>query len=128
MTALREIIILLRNTLLVVGTLALTFLLGAALSLPSWVQVIGFVPAGYVYLRLSGEPIPPVSRWLPVVILLCLVTLAFTELFPLVPVHWRTPVYVLIIVFSPLGPLSAWVSRTFGRSRPSTSESPDDPP
>lgn len=65
MNAIRQIIILLRNTLLVTLAVAGGFILGGAIGIPSWLQIVCLIPAGYLFVRLSGDPIPPMRRWVP---------------------------------------------------------------
>ena len=65
MKAIHEIFILLRNTLLVTLAVVGGFILGSAIGIPSWLQIVCLIPAGYLFVRLSGDPIPPLRRWVP---------------------------------------------------------------
>ena len=65
MNAIRQIFILLRNTLLVTLAVAVGFTLGGAIGIPNWLQIVCLIPAGYLFIRLSGDPIPPMRRWVP---------------------------------------------------------------
>jgi hypothetical protein len=65
MNTIRQVIILLRNTLLVTLAVAGGFTLGGAIGVSNWLQIVCLIPAGYLFIRLSGEPIPPMSRWVP---------------------------------------------------------------
>jgi hypothetical protein len=63
MNAIRQVIVLLGHTILVTLAVAGGFMLGSAIGIPSWLQIVCLVPAGYLFIHLSGEPIPPMRRW-----------------------------------------------------------------
>lgn len=65
MNAFHQLTILLRNALLVTLAVVGGFRLSDALGLPGGLQVICLIPAGYLFVRLSGDPIPPLKKWVP---------------------------------------------------------------
>lgn len=65
MNAFHQLAILLRNALLVTLAVVVGFRLSDALGLPGGLQVICLIPAGYLLVRLSGDPIPPLKQWVP---------------------------------------------------------------
>jgi hypothetical protein len=118
MNAIRQIIVLLRNTLLVTLAVALGFTLGSAIGIPSWLQIICLIPAGYLFIRLSGDPIPPMRRWVPyavaitgVVSMMSLATALVRTHFPsLYGSSWLT-VLIFSVVFLPMRSFAAFIER-----------------
>ena len=86
MNAFHQLTILLRNALLVTLAVVFGFRLSDALGLPGGLQVISLIPAGYLFVRLSGDPIPPLKKWAPFAIAIT----GFSLLEPLVMETVRT--------------------------------------
>ncbi|NLT70667.1 MAG: hypothetical protein GXX91_08220 [Verrucomicrobiaceae bacterium] len=115
MNAIRLIIVLLRNTVLVTLVVALGFALGEAIGLPTWLQIICLIPAGYLFLRLSGDPIPPMKRWVPHAIAITVVVGAWSTAIFLVRAgfpsflesSWWPFILILAVLFSPTRSIAA---------------------
>ena len=118
MNAVHQIIILLRNTVLVTLAVAGGFMLGGALGIPNWLQIVCLIPAGYLFIRLSGEPIPPLRRWVPYAVAITVVVSVVSLANGLVRTHFPSiyesswpPVIVFTAAFLPMRALAAFVER-----------------
>lgn len=96
-----EISSILGKTILVTLAVPLGFLVGGLLGLPSWAQAFGFLPAAWLFCRLSGETVPPVRRWLPFLLGLTFLTFIFHSVFPHIPEFHRDIAFVLFVMFAP---------------------------
>jgi hypothetical protein len=101
MTLLREICFIILKTLLVTIVVVLGFTFFGLLGLPSWLQVLGFIPAGYLFFRLSGETPPPIRQWLPFFLGLTLLFFLFGVIFPRIPELWRTVAFLFFVMLAP---------------------------
>jgi hypothetical protein len=128
MSALRQVIILLRDTLLVTLAVAGGFMLGGAIGIPGWLQIVCLIPAGYLYIRLSGDPIPPMRRWVPyavaITVFVSVMSLAnglVRAYFPsLYESSWPT-ILIFGVAFLPMRSLASFIERHWplGSSDPS---------
>lgn len=114
MTAIREIGILLRNAALVTLAVVLGFVLGGVIGLPSWLKIVCLIPACYLFLRLVGEPIPSVRRWVPHAIALTILVAAASFVLDSFPSLYDSP-WLVILPFGIASlfrrPLAAWIER-----------------
>ncbi|MFT3992342.1 MAG: hypothetical protein QM680_13135, partial [Luteolibacter sp.] len=118
MNAIRPIIILLRNTVLVTLAVVVGFLVGSAIGLPNWLQVVCILPAGYLFLRLSGDPIPSSKHWIPhalaitiLVAIMSLVTGLVRTRFPALYESSWTFIMIFFIMSMPMRALAALFER-----------------
>ena len=118
MNAIHQVIILVRNTLLVTLAVAGGFTLGSAIGIPSWLQVVCLIPAGYLFVRLSGDPTPPMKRWASIAIATTAVMLAITLAYELIENHFPSldksfwPFSLIFIVtVMPVGEFAAFIER-----------------
>ena len=118
MKSFREILRLLRNAVLVTVAVVLGFVVGGALGIPSWLQVICLLPAGYLFIRLSGEEIRSTANWLPYCIatlifvgLIVLVIAFLEEQFPELSDGWIMLVFALLVAVSPVNGFANWLQR-----------------
>lgn len=110
MKLLREITLLLRNTLFVTVAVILGFSLGSAIGVPVWLQGFCLLPAALLFNWLSdGGPF----AWGKVLIFLIVVS-AFVWAVPHFPPHYR---FLAMVVFLMIAPsLTKWLELRSGRS------------
>jgi hypothetical protein len=129
MSAIRQIIILLRNTLVVTMAIAAGFMLGSAIGIPSWLQIVCLIPAGYLFVRLSGDPIPPMRRWVPYALAIVIVVSVMSLATGLVRAYYPSlygsswpSILIFGIVFLPMRSLASFIERhwPFGGSNTSS--------
>lgn len=112
MTLLREITLLLRNTLLVTVAVILGFTLGSALGVPVWLLGFCLLPAALLFNRLSdGGPF----AWGKALGFLMVLS-GFLWAMPHVPPSYRFPGVVLFLIFSPS--VTRWLERHFAKAPP----------
>lgn len=116
MNSFREILLLLRNAVLVTVAVVLGFVVGGALGIPSWLQVVCLLPAGYLFVRLSGEGVPSSSNWLPYCIttslfvgLIVLLIAFLEEQFPELSEGWIMLAFALLVAFAPVKEFASWL-------------------
>jgi Na+-transporting NADH:ubiquinone oxidoreductase subunit NqrB len=110
--------LILRNTFLVTLLVALGFMASDALNLPSWLGVFCLIPAGWLFMRLSGET--PV-QWGKLIGFLAVVSgflLLTGQLTPQFPANWRTPMSAVAagLMTKLLFNLEKWYDRRFSKS------------
>jgi len=118
MNAIRQVILLLRNTLLVTLAVVGGFTLGGAIGIPIWLQIICLIPAGYLFIRLSGDSIPPMRRWVPDAVAITGVVSVMSLANALVRTHfpslsessWPT-ILIFSVVFLPMKSFAAFIER-----------------
>jgi len=96
-----EVMVILGKTVLVTLAVPIGFILGGVLRLPDWAQAFGFLPAAYLFCRLSGEPVPPMRRWLPFLLGLGFLTFVFRSVYHHVPESYRTAAFVIFVLVIP---------------------------
>ncbi len=101
MTLLRGICAIILKAILVTITVAFGFTLCGLLGLPSWLQMLGIIPAGYLMYRLSGETPPPIRQWLPFLLGLTLLLFLFSIILPRIPESWRVVAYFCFGILAP---------------------------
>ena len=118
MKLLREITLLLRNTLLVTVAVILGFTLGSAVGVPIWLQGFCLLPAALLFNRLSDGG--PFAWWrvLGFLIVLSGITFVFTVAFPHLPPSYQSWGVVVLVMFAPVSSVSKWLERRFGRTPP----------
>lgn len=97
---------------------AVGFALGGAIGIPSWLQIICLIPAGYLFTRLSGDPIPPMRRWVPYAVAITGVVSVMSLATALVRTHfpsiygssWPT-ILIFSVVFLPMRSFAAFIER-----------------
>ena len=118
MKHIRPVMILFRNTLLVTIAVVVGFTLGSVIGVPNWLQILCIIPAGYLFIRLSGDPIPSMRCWVPyavaITVLLSVLSVAnglVRSQFP--SLYGSTWPYIVIfsVVFLPLGWFAAFIER-----------------
>ena len=102
MSILREIFLLLRNTLLVTVLACCGLAMGSVVGLPSWLQGLCFVPAAVLFHQLSGEGRPPWWETLGFVGILTVLVMILAMTVPLVPEPYRDAVFLLTVLVFPI--------------------------
>lgn len=100
-TMLAEAGSMLGKTLLVTLTIPLAYMLGGFLGLPDWMQILAFLPAAWLFCKLSEQTIPPVSVWLPFVAGLMLLSFLLDTFFPQMPTAYRVLFFVALLQLLP---------------------------
>ena len=104
-TILAEISETLGKTALVVLAIPLGFMVGSVLGLPNWAQVFGFVPAAVLFFHLSGEPAPPVKKWLSLLLGITLLNFIYLKTIPHLSESGK--IVALVVFFG----LVSWLQR-----------------
>lgn len=127
-----EIIVLLRNTLLVTLTVALGFTLCSAIGIPRWLQIICLIPAGYLFIRLSGQPVPPLRRWGSYALALSAVLSLFAFASGIIRAHFSSfhesswpAIMIFSIIFLPTSWLASVIQRHWPFGGSEASSEPD---
>lgn len=127
-----EIIVLLRNTLLVTLTVALGFTLGSAIGIPSGLQIICLIPAGYLFIRLSGQPVPPLRRWGSYAVAITGIVSLMAFVSSLIQAHFASlhesswpAIMIFSILFMPTTWLASVIERHWPFGESETSSEPD---
>ena len=123
MNILRETLLILLNTVLVTLAVVLGFTIGGALGVPTWLQGFCLVPAGYLFFRLSGGARPAWWKVFGFLTVLSGIVCVFSVVFPHVPQRYQTLVFVLVVMFSPIGPVTRWIERRFAKTPPADVDS-----
>lgn len=118
MKLLREITLLLRNTLLVTVAVILGFTLGSAAGVPIWLQGFCLLPAALLFNRLSGGGPFAWGKVLGFLIVLSSITFVFTVAFPHLPPSYQSWAVVVLVMFAPVSSVTKWLERRFGRTSP----------
>jgi hypothetical protein len=121
MNAIRQIFLLLRNTLLVMLAVAVGFTIGSAIGIPSWLQMVCLIPAAYLFIRLSGDPVPPIRRWVPYAVAITSFVMVMSVTIGLIRTHFPSLLgssWPSLLIFSaiflpmvPMGSFAAWIER-----------------
>jgi hypothetical protein len=111
----QEILLLLRNTLIVTLAVVLGFTIGSILRIPAALQVICLIPAGWLFYRLSGEKAPRPAEWIPSLAALALMLQGALLLVPLVPSEYQVAAVILLILLAPMRPLERAIKRLMSR-------------
>lgn len=101
MSILREIFLLLRNTLLVTALAYLGLAMGSAVGLPSWLLGLCFVPAALLFHWLSSEARPQWRETLGFVGIFTVLVMMLAVTLPLVPEPYRDAVFLLLVLVFP---------------------------
>ncbi|WP_050030063.1 hypothetical protein [Verrucomicrobium sp. BvORR034] len=117
MSILREIFLLLRNTLLVTALAYFGLAMGSAIGVPSWLLGLCFVPAVVLFHWLSSDARPQWRETLGFAgIFTVLVTMLGVTL-PLVPEPYRDAVFLLLVLVFPVDNVVRRLGNAFqGRS------------
>lgn len=118
MKLLREISLLLGNTLLVTVAVILGFTLGSAVGVPIYLQGFCLLPAALLFNRLSDGG--PFAWWrvLGFLIVLSSITFVLTVAFPHLPPSYQSWAVVVLVMFAPVSSVTKWLERRFGRTSP----------
>lgn len=124
MSILREIFLVLRNTLLVTALAYFGLAMGSAIGVPSWLLGLCFVPAALLFHWLSSDARPQWRETLGFAgIFTVLVTMLGVTL-PLVPEPYRDAVFLLLVLVFPVDNVVRRLGNAFqGRSLKTTPRS-----
>ena len=139
MKILTEFAIILRNTILVTLAVIGGFMIAPAIGMPAWSWGFALIPAGLLFVKLSGDPIPRFGRWFPIAIALTLIvscvsaaTAWLRHTFPIVSEGWHTVFFGLALALMPsIQTVVRWGER-FGLispvEHPPSESAPPNPP
>ena len=117
-----EIFLLLRNTAIVTVAVVVGFMIGAAIGIPAWLKGFCLIPAGFLYLHLTGEKRPSSIKVMSFLLDLAAIGLVLQYAFPMIPDSWKTYAFVLIGILGPIRPVSNGLD-WFAKKRPLQKES-----
>jgi hypothetical protein len=113
MSILREIFLLLRNTLLVTVLACFCLAMGSVVGLPSWLLGLCFVPAAVLFHRLSGDGRPPWGETLGFAGVLTVLVMILAMTVPLVSEPYRDAVFLLMVLVFPIDTVVGWLRSWF---------------
>ena len=107
----REFMLLLRNTALVTAAVVLGFMIGGAIGIPGWLQGFCLLPAGYLYFHLAEVKPPSKLKIVAFMLAVSAISYVFHVVFPHVSSSWRTFAFLMLVMFSPIQPVTKWLER-----------------
>ena len=115
MSLIRETTLVVRNTLIIAAAVILGFLVGTAFGVPVWLQGFFLLPAGILFYKLSGDPLPPWWRMIGFLAVVSVFGGVFSLIVPFIPEKYLPLAYMVMMVLMPWTPMRRWLDRRFSR-------------